>query len=205
MIGTLFEFIFSIPFLYFEKNERLKRKINRTKPSSSDDFIEGITYKLIGRVEPFKSSIKSPLNKSECVIYDTSIERSNFDWTDELVKDKKGNDFLIRIGELKCLVRIKGSQILLKKERFTDTGLLKFPDEHLLNYLKKHRISPKSFGVRKSFQFYEGTINIGDEVVIYGTGKWTKLNGNDSPIFQFFTTTKQKLVIADTKNKNSKL
>lgn len=205
MIGELIEFILYLPFAFFSPEERLKRKINTLDLNSSGEFEEGKLYKVIGSVAPLKTPLVSPLNKKECVLYDTVVNQVDFNGTEQVIKDRKGREFMIEGANYKCLVKLKGSNINLKRKNYRDTGLLNSLDTDLANYLSQHRVDDKSFGLNKSFQFEEGSVSPGEEILIFGMGKWVTMDGNDQRIFQFRTFNRQQLYVSNLFNNKKKL
>lgn len=208
MIGPFIEFVLgelvTFPFVFFSKEKKRNRKINRLEVAKTNDFYDNQVYKVVGKVKMKSKLIYSPIQGKECVAYETLVNRVNQDWLDKVINEKKGNDFYVESNGFKCLVCISKSDLSVKLNHVKDTGLINKLNDNLKSYLNKYRVSVTSFGFNKSFQFYEGLINERDEVLVCGEGKWIEV-GKGEKCFQFSTSKENRLVISTNYNRNRKI
>lgn len=172
-IFGIIELIFNIPFILLEvflsKEQRIKRKIKKTKLKPINKIKKGQYIKVQGQASIAKKYIFSPLQQEKCIGFHVNIGRQRSDYfEDDYINEEVCQDFYITHGQDKILVLGRNCTMNIKMKSVGSSGLFNDANHNLETFLKRHRTSSTSFGFNKSLQFQEGTIQASDNVTVVG-------------------------------------
>ncbi len=176
---------FSI-YQYFTKHDAtVKRKLKKEPSKAIEDFDEGKTGKVVGEVFPDREILIAPLSGRECVFYQIVITEDQTEdgegSTNEVVlRDEKSTSFYLTDNTGLAHVDLKKAKVFLVKDGKFDTRLFRGPNEDLQAYLEEHNIDTKLlFNLHRELDCYEGVIEVGEEVAVFGKGYWEHTEEED--------------------------
>ncbi|MEO9531844.1 MAG: hypothetical protein ABJG68_11310 [Crocinitomicaceae bacterium] len=179
----MIEFIINIPVFFLEiflsKEQRIKRKLKKTKAKKLSEIKNGEYVKIHGIVKPHEKLMTSPLGKKRCIGYQVEVGREMSDYHEgQYINEEIIQNFYLVEGNQKILINPRRAKIALKKEVIGNSGLLKDVDSNMADFLKRHQTKAKSFGFNKSLEFKEGTLQEGQKLTIVGKVSLVKLKNN---------------------------
>lgn len=180
------------------KKSRSIRRLKKTIISNTDAVEERKPLRLIGEVKSDEWMLTSPFKHEKCVGYSAVVNRDKQAGTETIITEVDGCDFFIEDKKGKVLIKFFQADLIIETFTHIDTGLLNKPSEDLIAFLERHEETPKSFGMRKSFSFLEGTLKAGDLVTVYGEGVWTTTENGDR-MFVMAASEKKPLIISNLK------
>jgi preprotein translocase subunit YajC len=171
-----FEILIFIPQYYFSRESRARRRIKKTKSKPLSAVKNGERIKLIGTAHALSKKVTAPVSNTECIYYKVEVQRSKYDFEEQIVDEYDGHTFRLNVNDLHVLINPDNSLGLLKQTKSVSSGVLGDAPAHLLNFLNAKGISAKSFGFNKSLWFREYRINEGDKVAVLGYANWFETN-----------------------------
>lgn len=163
---------------FFWGFKRLRRK--RLVENIPTSTVRGLTMGLVevtGKVKP-TTSLKSPLTKTECVLYQYLIEEyrrsgKSGSW----VKIASGNSFYCPFwlddGTGKIMVFPQGAELILPVDYEFRTGIGRALPDNLVEFMEKNGISYKSWLGTRTLRFKEWFIRPNEESYVLGSAKKT--------------------------------
>ncbi len=176
---------FSI-YRYYTKGEAsIKRRLKKEPSRDIEDFDEGKIGKVVGEVIPDREILIAPLSGRECVFYQIVIKEEEMEGgeggnTNTILRDEKSTAFYCTDATGLAHIDLKKAKVFLIKDEKRDTKLFRGPDENLQAYLEEHKIDTKLlFNLHRELDCYEGVIEVGEEVTVFGRGYWEHTSDED--------------------------
>tara|TARA_Y100000766_G_C18651266_1_gene480574 strand:+ start:56 stop:697 length:642 start_codon:yes stop_codon:yes gene_type:complete len=187
LFAKIIELIINVPFAFLEfflsKEERIKRKIKKTKSKKLSEIKTGEYVKIHGVALRSDRIMHSPLSKKRCIGYEVLVGREMSDYyEDKYMKEEIIQKFYLSQDNKKILIIPNKANIDLKKENIGNSGLFKDTDSNMANFLKRHQTKSTSFGFNKSLNFKEGILEEGDKLTVVGKVTVLKSRDNKSQI-----------------------
>ena len=188
--------IILILLIFFSDKERIKRRLKKAQKLSIQEFPEGAIGKIVGQITSIKEPLVSPLSLRQCVHYHVVVKEPRTDsrgrsTLSTIIDEEYSQDFILDDGTGKARVRmITGERILapgpgrvfkrlpdpevyVHKDRHFSSGTFNNAKEQLERLLANHERSSTNFlGFNKSIRYEEGILEAGEEVAVYGVGRW---------------------------------
>ena len=173
LFGGLIEVIINIPIFFLEfflsKEERIKRKIKKTKAKKLSEVKTGEYVKIQGVALTDERIMNSPLSKKKCIGYQVLVGRQMSSYyEDKYINEEIIQNFYLSQDDKKILIIPNKANIDLKKENIRNSGLFKDYDSNIDAFLKRHQTKSTSFGFNKSLDFKEGILEEGDKLTVVG-------------------------------------
>lgn len=174
--------------LLFNKDRRIRRKLQRAPHKTMAEFQNGDMAKVIGSVHAIENHLIAPLSGRKCVQYHIVIEkaRSNEDgdtWTtivDEFVKSK----FTITDRKNHAYINDMNVKHYIVKDKEYSSGFLKDATLPLEKYLSSKKISVEGvLGFNKKLRYKEGILAPNEKVAALGQGNWKSAQDLNLPEF----------------------
>lgn len=185
--GSLFNLILNVPIYFLEfflsKEERVKRKLKRTKEKSLNKIKPGDYVKVKGIATIRNNTIAAPLSKKKCIGYHILIGKDGLqDYDHDYIEERKIQKFYLANENRKVLVIPNRAKINLKKGYQKRSGTFKNARPEMKEFLEKHKTSSTTLGFNKSLDFNEGVIEDGQKITIVGKVGTIKTRDNKQEI-----------------------
>lgn len=161
---------------FFSRSAVIKRRLRRSGRVPIKNFPDGGMAKIVGRLDYAGKPLKAPLTGRRCAQYVVEVEEQgdSGEWH-RLTKEEDRRDFFLDDGTGEALVKLQGARIAVTKDRKYRSGPFKDATPLLEGFLSSH--SQKSTGLlgfNKRLRYQEGVLRKGEDVAVYGVGRWEK-------------------------------
>lgn len=167
--------IFSIAF--FNKNARIKRKLKKARIKRVSSFYTNDVAKVVGKVEFVDEPIRAPLSGRECSYYHIIVEQQKSSGKSShwhtIINETRQCKYLIRDGNSYAFVEDGNLKSYIVKDKKFRSGFLNDATPELERYLRQHgKTSENLLGMNKTIRYREGILENGEQVAVYGKGRW---------------------------------
>ena len=171
--------LISLALLYFFSTKaKVKRKLKRANYKKIADFEDGDVAKIVGNVELVDKPLIASFTNRKCSYYHVKVIHHIPDGDDggtynTIIEKKTSIKFLIK-DELDFAVincdKLK-TYVVLDKEY--SSGLFDNATKEMEDFLNTHGCkSTGLLGFNKSLEYWEGVLEEGEEIAVYGKGVW---------------------------------
>lgn len=191
---------------YFSVKNRILRELIKSKAKSIVSVKENEYVKIIGKARHVGEPLIAPISGKQCIYYQTNVATKG-KHSRTLINETKTSDFFIESGGEMAIVKTDQPnsfrRIFLKRDTLKSSGYLNDASHRLEAYLKRHNhVSTNLLGFNKRIRYEEGIIELGEEVIVKGIGKWKSLSEpiegfSYSKILTLTGTKEKKLLITD--------
>lgn len=152
----------------------VKRMLRDTERTNVGDAVEGATVKIVGTLRHVGEPLRAPLSGRSCAYYEVRVEehRGKNNWS-TIVRESEGSQFLLEDGTGKALVKLDDPSTAVVEDLSLRSGTFNDPSVSAQEYLTKHGVDSTSFlGFNKTLRYFEGVLEEGETVVVYGRASW---------------------------------
>ena len=199
--------IFLIIGFIFNKETIIKRKLKNAPFKKLGDFKDNDLAKIVGKVEVVGEPLIAPLSKRKCAFYTVLVEKRvssgrNSNWK-TIIEENFKTRFLIRDGDQCAFINDDKLKFYIVQDASYSSGFMEDATPTLEHYLQQHGYKSEGFlGFNKSMRYKEGVLEIGEEIAVFGKGKWREAIGMRLPeslgrILEISSTEKVPVYISD--------
>jgi hypothetical protein len=191
---------------YFSVKNKILKELNKTKAKSIISVKENEYVKIVGKARHVGEPLVAPISGKQCIYYQTLVETKG-KHSRTLIDETKTSDFFIESGGQMAIVKTDQPnsfrRVFLTKDTIKSSGFLNDASHRLEAYLKRHnKESTNLLGFNRSMGYEEGIIELGEEVVVKGIGKWKTIKEpiegfSYSKILTLTGSLEKKLLITD--------
>ena len=214
IIGLLIVFL----SYYFNTKQKVIRTLSKLPIKRISSLKTNEFSRINGKALHVKEPLIAPFSKRKCIFYTMKIEQKKSNgkstyWR-TLVKEEKVQEFFLEkngdfviVNPTQNPKNYKSHLVIDKK---TNSGTFNDPTPEFEALLKHYNINSEGFfGLNKQLRYFEGIIEIGEQITVAGIAKWKSLKEpiegyNYSKIAELESSDKQKLIITDLPNIKSK-
>ena len=166
---------------YFSQKAIIKRKLKKAEHKRITHFRDGDVAKIVGKVEIVGEPLVAPLSGRKCAFYDITVEQKkssgkNSHWS-TIISENNSTEYVIRDGMDCAHVGIGHLKNHIVKDRNYSSGFFKDATEQLEKFLNSKGYESENFlGFNKTIRYKEGILEQGEEVAVYGKGKWENVD-----------------------------
>ena len=197
MLKLIFELLFTIPLVFFSKEERINRILKKTISTNIKNSKDGDLIKVVGKAQAFQKQFTSPISRKACFYFHIIVNQQKSDYIDDIINEKKGIPFIVESNGVKCLIKPNFSESVLKHQTKLDSGILQNSSLEVKSYLKSKGYSTKSFGIKKSLEVIESIVQTNDTIAVYGKGKWVTQKSTGEKVYVLSVTKKTPIYISN--------
>jgi len=161
----------------YARRFNVEDQIKDAESTSIQDFIDGDSGKIIGKVIPLDNPLIAPLTNKKCVYYYATIKQNaqgEHGPTLKVIADeKKSCEFLVADDTGLAKFYFEGAKLFIKDGITVKTGMFNNTKGNTNSFLNKHGISTGFFSrFGRKYTVSENVVVIGKGVAISGQGKW---------------------------------
>jgi hypothetical protein len=171
---------------FFSKKARIKRKLKKAAFKKMAEFKDGETAKIVGEVEIIGEPLIAPLSGRKCSYYYIHIEErvksgKSWHWRTRVEEEVSGK-FVIKEGEKYAFINDNNLNCYIVQDRNFSSGFLNDASKNLEKYLNtKGYESEGILGLNRTLRYKEGVLENGEEIAVFGTGKWKDVSALNLP------------------------
>lgn len=156
---------FVIAWVVSHHKRRWQRRMKLLPTSTIRDAVDG-EIKLVGRVRLGKAPLLAPFSKRPCAAFRVRVigtekhDRLYFD-------DSQHQDFILDDGTGTAVINPIACLVLLEDAKW-QSGMFTRPPDEVTEYLRSRGIATKGWVFRRARSCYEGVLEEGELVVVYG-------------------------------------
>ena len=159
---------------YFGAETRIKRKLKKAPRVAISDFPDGGSGRIVGRIEYAMQPLQSPLTGRHCAYFEATVQElrrrgKHSSWV-EVIREVGGVPFFLNDGTGRALVDPGMAKVAVDKDAKTKSGTFDNATPMEEAFLARHGRQSKGWVMNKSLRYYEGILELGEEVAAYGGG-----------------------------------
>lgn len=161
----------------FSNKAIIKRKLRKAEFREIANFKNGEIAKIVGRVVLFQQPLVPPLSFRKCAYYHVHVKQrissgKNTHWK-TIIKEDVASKFLVQSGQHFALIDDENVVSYITQDASYSSGFLNDASESLEGYLRSKGYESEGFlGINKSLRYTEGVLEPGEEIAVFGKGKW---------------------------------
>jgi hypothetical protein len=181
VVGVL---IFIFVAWYFSKDARIKRALRKAPIMKVGDFTDGAVGRITGKVRMLEE-FKAPISGRLCAHFQAKVQQrrqsgKSSHWR-TIIEESDMVDFVVEDESGRAMVEAAGAEVAVVKDAHFRSGTFNDATPELEAFLQRHgKSSTGLFGFNKTLRYTEGIIEEGEEVAVYGRGRWEKPAGGGS-------------------------
>ena len=163
---------------YFRSERyKVRRAIKRARRVPLADVADGSLVRVTGEARPKDGErIAAPLSGRACLLYEVIVEEyvsrgKSGSWRTIITEKDFVSAFWLADGETRALVKLDYPMVLLDQDASFRSGVLKEPDEVLVDFLARHNEAAQGMIFNRNLRYREGIIARGEEVTVLAVAK----------------------------------
>jgi hypothetical protein len=158
---------------YFTGDAQIKRALRNAPRLPISTLGDGQRGKAIGRLRYCSEPLRAPLSGRACAYYEVIVEqhrqsKGSGRWA-TLIREVRGQDFLIVDDTGKALIKADSAQIVVEKDSHKSSGTFNDATPELEAFLQRHGVkSTGVLGFNKSLRYREGVLEEGEPIAAFG-------------------------------------
>ena len=160
----------------------------QSTPISLISEVQGGATEIKGKVVAKDDILISPWGKKECVYFKFEVhEEKSGDhggYSTTMIEDEKYLPFVVADKTGKAYIETKDSVFKLQLDKHNDSGIFKKPPPELKQLLTRYGKSTTGLIFRKSLSYSETTLELDEDVYVFGTAIRKNSSSDESCLLQ---------------------
>lgn len=150
------------------RDARDRRRLRKIPVTAIAAAPVGAPVRLQGVVHRHAEELSSPLTEQLGVYYDARLVEKQGKSSIELVREKKGVDFILRDESGEALVRVHGARWLIRVDHRSNSGTFDPANEAESAFLRRHDRSATTYlGFNRILRYEERVLEVGSLVSVF--------------------------------------
>jgi hypothetical protein len=152
---------------------RRRRLLGRARRTQIADVRDGTVVKIVGQLSFIGEPLGAPLSGRRCAYYEATVDESSGRAPIQLIRERRGQDFILRDDSGKALVRMdEASAVLVMRDAQFSSGGDADPTAVMTAFLARHGQSSRGLLFAKSLNYREGVLEPGERIAVLGLARW---------------------------------
>lgn len=163
---------------YFRSEQyKVRRAIKRAQRVPLAGVVDGSLVRVTGEARPRDGQhITAPLTGRACLLYEVIVEEyvsrgKSGSWKTIITEKDFVPTFWLAEGGERALVKLDFPMVLLDQDASFRSGILKEPDEVLVDFLAQHLEAAQGLIFNRNLRYREGIIARGEQVTVLAVAK----------------------------------